>query len=110
MEEMQGENTENPYENGTVQPCRFLSARSVQEVPGICLMEIRTELLHGDKTERQKGPRQAPAGYRRSVRGLLKRSRYMIARGWDHRRFKKLVMMIVFMKSMNRLPTRGTTK
>ena len=80
MEEMQGENTENPYENGTVQPCRFLSARSGQEVPGICLMEIRTELLHGDKTERQKGPRQAPAGYRRSVRGLLKRSRYMIGK------------------------------
>lgn len=113
MEEMQGENTENPYENGTVQPCRFLSARSGQEAPGICLMEIRTELLHGDKTKRQKGPRQAPAGYRRSVRGLFKKVPlydWEGARGWDHRRFKKLVMMIVFMKSMNRLPTRGTTK
>ena len=51
MEEMQGENTEYPYENGTVQPCRFLSACIGQETPGICLMEIRTELLHGDKMD-----------------------------------------------------------
>ena len=73
MEEMQGENTENPYENGTVQPCIFLSACIGQETPGVCPMEIRTELLHGDRTERQKRPRQAPAGCRRSVRGLFKK-------------------------------------
>lgn len=62
MEEMQGENTEYPYENGTVQPCRFLSACIGQETPGICLMEIRTELLHGDKMERTK--RAAPGSGR----------------------------------------------
>lgn len=94
MEEMQGENTENPYGNGTVQPCIFLSACIGQETPGVCPMEIQTELLHGDKTERQKGPAIWQEG----------------VCGWDHRRFKKLVMTMVFMKSMNRLPTRGTTK